>query len=223
MVDYLTHNWNGIEVSYTRELDGGGLEAADDCVAVIRDLKRKPKPGRIFEWCCGPGFIGYALLANGLGTSLCLSDIFPPAVDCARHTAKANNIEGKVDVYLGDNLEGLPDHEKFDLVISNPPQFQNRLMLEKVFPHETKTDPRIYVDWEWKLHKKFFREIRDHLNPNGLIALIECSGGAHVETFRPMLEGTGLVIAGWEWPHLRIQDMFYLYIRRDDATERFEI
>lgn len=213
---YLTQEWNGISVFYSEDLDGGGLVFADDYLSLLESMKDTIRPGRVYEWCCGPAFIGYALLAHGFGTSLCLTDIYPPAIEAAKYTAEFNKIENKVSVYQCDGVSGLPEYEKFDLVVGNPPQFQNRIMLEYLFEGNPKTDPRIYVDPEWRLHKEFFNKIGRHLNDDGLIILTECSGGSHAETFRPMIENAGLVLAGWRWPK-RGKDMFYLFITKKDV------
>ena len=38
---------------------------------------------RLFEWCAGPGFIGFALLADGLTGTLVLADVNPLAMQVA--------------------------------------------------------------------------------------------------------------------------------------------
>ncbi len=219
---YLSREWNGLSVFYTPQLDGGGLVFADDYLALLESMQAMVNPGRIYEWCSGPGFIGYALLAHKFGTSLCLTDFYQPAIDVVKHTAHFNKIEDRVSVYHGDGVLGLPQHEKFDLVVGNPPQFQNRIMLELLFAHDPKTDPRIYVDPEWRLHKQFFNRISNHLKDDGVIILTECSGGAHVETFRPMIEEAGLYLAGWKWPK-RGKDMFYVFVTKKDTRVKDKV
>lgn len=217
---YQTAEWNGLSVCYTDELDGGGHVFADDYIHLFYSLKGQFNIGRIYEWCCGPAFIGYALLAHHFGTSLCLSDIYPPAIQAVKDTAKINKIEDRVNVYQGDGVSALPEHEKFDVVVGNPPQFPNRIMLEYLYARDPKINPRIYIDPEWSLHKKFFQGIREHMTQNGLVVLTEASGGSHVETFRPLIEEAGLVLEGWKWPK-RGRDMYYLFIRRNDTTTAF--
>ena len=51
-----------------------------------------PKQKRAFEWCSGPGFIGFSMLGNGLCETLCLSDINPAAVSsCQQPCASINS------------------------------------------------------------------------------------------------------------------------------------
>ena len=78
---------------------------------------------RIFEFCSGPAYIGYSLLAHGFCKNLTLADINPEAIKCVRKTASYNNVEHLVNIYHSDIFESIPETEKFDLVVSNPPHF----------------------------------------------------------------------------------------------------
>ncbi len=86
------------------ELDGGGSKLFPAYLEIVREL---PRPRRIFEWCSGPGFIGFSMLANGLCDSLCLADINPAAVDCCRRTVADNGLSDRVSVYHSDNLRDI--------------------------------------------------------------------------------------------------------------------
>jgi methylase of polypeptide subunit release factors len=218
MADYLSKSWNGFPVFYTRDLDGGGTIHADDFLALLTQHVQPRRFAKAFEWCSGPGFVGYALLASGVCNSLCLADFYGPAVTAARHTAKTNHVEDRVTVYQGDNLSALPAHESFDLVLGNPPHFQNRNMSE----FSCDNDPRIYVDEHWNVHRKFFSTVRRHLTRDGLVVLSENTWGSHLETFRDMIESAGLAIAGWRWSINHGQTLWYMFVTRDDATVRYE-
>lgn len=219
MTDYRTQSWSGLDVYYTPNLNGGGLVLADDYLELFKRIKNPRQFGKIYEWCSGPGFIGYALLANQIGRSLCLADIYPPAVEAARQTARQNGIEDKVSIYHGDGLQALPEHEKFDLVVANPPHFVERNMIE--YAHSNA--PRIYVDPDWRLHKQFFQKIRQHLNQDGLIVLMENTAGFHVDTFHEEIKAAGLVTLGWEWSCKHGDSLWYMFIMRDDAVWRPDI
>ena len=58
--------------------------------------------GVLYEWCAGPGFIGFSLLGHGLCDSLCVADINPEAVAALRRTVATNGIGGQVSVYHSD-------------------------------------------------------------------------------------------------------------------------
>ena len=121
MVAYQSKKWNEFDVFYTHDLDGGGSIHADDFLKLLTDHVKPAQFRRAYEWCSGPGFIGYALLANNICKSLCLADFYGPAVSAARYTAKFNGVEDRVSIYQGDNLAALPPTESFDLVLGNPP------------------------------------------------------------------------------------------------------
>jgi len=44
-------------------LDGGGSTFGQDFIPVLR-ARGMPKVQRTFEWCSGPGFIGFSLLGR---------------------------------------------------------------------------------------------------------------------------------------------------------------
>ena len=181
--------FGGITISYTYDLDGGGTRFGQEYVAAIKARYAGRKFARCFEWCSGPGFIGYSLLGHGLCESLCLADIHPPAVAAARYTAEKNNLNGKVAVYESDGLSRLPDHETFDLVVGNPPFYRHPIYKLRMI------DPRLYVDPDWRVHRDFFAGIVKHLAPNGLILLQECQWASDIGSFEKMIGENGLKIS----------------------------
>jgi methylase of polypeptide subunit release factors len=218
---YLTERWNGLDVYFTRDIAGGQRLFADDFLVLLNGLAVKPRYGHLLEWCSGPGFIGYSMMAHGLCSSLTLAEQYGPALEAAARTAKANDIDRLVTLHKSLDPAGLPPGTSFDLVVGNPPYFPNRVMLEEIYKTDPKYDPRLYVDEGWRLHKIFFAGIRRFLARNGLVILLESTIASHLETFRPMIEGSGLRIAGWQWATLCDNKMWYLFISRDDATESF--
>ena len=120
---------NGIKVYYSEELDGGGASFGQDYLDFIS--KNFPPQQRIFEWCSGPGFIGFSLLAKGLCDTLCLADVNPLAVEACQKTIRLNRLEEKAKVYLSDNLKDIPLFEKWDLVVANPPHFKEKTVKKK--------------------------------------------------------------------------------------------
>ncbi len=85
-MEYLEQNYNNIIVYWIPGLDGGGRTYGQQFVPVVESLFGKVD--RIHEFCAGPGFIGFSLLAAGLCDSLCLSDINPLAVELLKATVK---------------------------------------------------------------------------------------------------------------------------------------
>jgi hypothetical protein len=173
-------------------MEGGGTWFGQEYVSVIQQRY----PGRVFdrcyEWCSGPGFIGYALLDHGICQTICFSDIYDPAVEMARWTSRLpiNACADQVTAYLFRDLALMPAHEQFDLVVANPPHNPSG-------DSETLTrrdNTRIEQDPEWAGHQNFFHNIKNHLAPNGIILLQENAVGSTVEAFRPWIESAGLCI-----------------------------
>lgn len=179
---YLTINYKNIKVSYSWRLNGGGIILAHEFVRIIS--KRIGKVDHVFEYCAGPGFIGFALLANNLCDRLTLADVNPKAIKAIKETIKNNNLQDKVTVYQSDCLDSIPKAEQWDLVVSNPPWY----LCSGVGKNLMVYDP------ESRVHEKFYRNINKFLKPNGLILFME--GGEYTNSicFKGMIENNGLRI-----------------------------
>lgn len=71
-MEVLKECYGSIDVYFKQNLRGGGDIFGQDYLRIVKQLG---KVNRLFEWCSGPGFIGFSLLANGMCDSLCLADI----------------------------------------------------------------------------------------------------------------------------------------------------
>jgi methylase of polypeptide subunit release factors len=204
----------GIRVSYMDHLDGGGSALCHafgpNFITYLRN-RGMPKQARTFEWCAGPGFIGFSLLGVGLTETLCLADINPQAVAACRRSIKDNALAARVNVYQSDNLANIPQSEQWDLVVGNPPWHSDKY-LGDLLAH----DP------DWRIHHKFFAQIGGHLKPGGIITLVENNSGSTSETFRDMISSVGLEIVFVEFGSKRrtlYHHPYYLGIaRRGDAV-----
>ena len=171
----------GLRVHYKRHLDGGGNDQGQEYLPFLAD-RNAPKFGRVFEWCAGPGFIGFSLLAHGFCESLCVADVNEEAVTACRRTVRDNRLGDRVSVYHSDNLRSIPASEQWDLVVSNPPHFSA----------DATTDLRLH-DPSWQLHRDFFDNVGKFLKPSGVIVLQENNLGSTAATFKDMIEQAGLV------------------------------
>jgi hypothetical protein len=112
------HIWRygGIDVMYHPDLDGDGTNQAASFVRFIRNyFGQQQHFASVFEWCAGPAFIGFALLAEGICDRLCLADVNPTAVDYVRRTVSANGLADCVCSYVSNNLASVSPSERFDL------------------------------------------------------------------------------------------------------------
>lgn len=166
-----------IDVRYSLHLNGGGIVFSHEFVRLVRT--RIGKVGHVCEYCCGPGYIGFHLLAEGLCDRLTLTDVNPRAVEAVKATIRDNHLEDRVAVYQSDALSGLPESEKWDLVVGNPPWVLAQGRDIKVF------DPG------GRVHREFFERARRHLNPGGSVLFIEGGEFTDPDDFRPMMEASG--------------------------------
>src|SRR6185436_17293919 len=180
--NYYKIQYGDISVSYLPVLDGGGMTIGQQYLDVVRE--KLGKVDHVFEFCAGPGFIGFSLLANGLCEKLTLADINPEAVKAVRKTIAENKLEGRVTVYESDCLEQIPASEKWDLVVSNPPHFDGD-------SDDYKASIRL-IDPGFEIHKKFYRDVKKFLNPGASVIIQENGSGTHFEDFEPMIRENGL-------------------------------
>lgn len=182
---FLLHD---IRVFYRDQLDGGGTTFGQEYIPFIRENLGTVR--RVFEWCAGPGFIGFSLLANGLCETLCLSDVNPHAVELCKRTVEINKLEAQVSVYLSNCLDDIPASEKWDLVIGNPPHSRS-LRLHPSW------GPRIlYMDFRWRLHRRFYEDVKFFMQPQGNVIIQENRQLSSPSDFHKMIIDGGLKIRG---------------------------
>lgn len=199
---WATWSYGGrIKVSYQPRLSGLGELEADWYVDFLKRRYAGRTFKRAYEWCSGPGFIGFALLEAGICESLCLADVNPAAVEVIQRTIAENDLASKVSVYLSDNLNDIPKHERFDLVVGNPPYgyapihmgYVPPSFLERAIREGTVAPSRSWddlmaarnqmnasvalriVDPEWRLHADFYSNIKAFLLPGAQLCISEWS------------------------------------------------
>jgi hypothetical protein len=187
--------YGDIDVMYRRDLDGGGTTFATALVDFIREYFGASKRfGTAFEWCSGPGFIGFAALSERICDALCLADINQDAIQWVRATIDANRLKDRVRCYISDNLEAVDKQERFDLVLANPPfhyapnpahPMVQMAGANKLFNLKS-------VDPGWKTHAGFYSQIGSFLNPGAHILTLEaepyaceCVSFGHPYDLRP--------------------------------------
>ena len=177
---YLKIRYNNIEVGYLWRLNGGGVLFAHEFVRLVS--QKLGKVNHAFEYCAGPGFIGFALLANNLCDRLTLAELNPNAVEAIKETIKKNNLQDRVTVYQSDCLDSIPRTEQWDLVVGNPPWD---------ISHKEKSDIRVH-DPQGRVHKKFFQDIHKFLKPDGTVLFVEGGEYTCARDFKEMAAAGGL-------------------------------
>jgi len=213
--------YGNTSVSYNGFLAFGGHSFGQDFVPVVKDIFVKVP--RICEFCCGAGHIGFSLLANGLCESLCLIDINPEAVKMCKKTIEENKLEDRVSVYLSDGLSNIPPSEKWDLVVSNPPNANH--LWEKNKGTMTAARYLRVVDPNWNIHRQFYADVGKFLKPKGSVLFVE-----NIEANMPWFHsemiiknGLELVDIFWHKKFYSLRDTYFLKFKSKKINKKIRI
>jgi SAM-dependent methyltransferase len=155
-----------------------GEPTARGAVDMIRE--RDLKDLKILDIGCGLGVIGltvYKLLqAEGRVKEVSFADINIFNLDSLKKSLRRNNfgeLTGKIfHVFLSDALEQIPIEKKFDLILSNPPDWPS----DTPFGDDNipLTPKRLAVfDGAWEFHRAFYAKVDKHLTDRGEVWFLE--------------------------------------------------
>ena len=140
---------------------------------------------------------------------MCLSDLYDPSITAAEITIdyEPNACRDVVTTYLCKDVGLIPKHEQFDLIVANPPHFNDVTMNDY-------TGIRISKDINWTAHRNFFNNIKSYLTVDGIILLQEHIHGATIDDLKSMIESNGLKITNsFRRPNVNETAMYYLEIQ----------
>jgi hypothetical protein len=168
-------------------LFGGGAIHAPDFLRVILELRLGPVD-RLCDFCAGTGYIGFSLFARRFCRTLCCIDVDKRSIDAVQLTATANGITDLVTTFVSDGLNDVPETEKWDLLVCNPPQLQPRVA--------TDVDTAFTFDPDWKLHRNAYSGLKKFMKLGGHAIFLEAKYETSAKTFAPMVEaGGGKIVA----------------------------
>lgn len=158
-------------------LDGGGGWMKDFFSDIITTVGKK-KYKRGFEWCSGYGILGFEALGRNQCDHMTFSDYYHIAIEDCLDTAKHNGLSDKVHTYITGEIGSIPESDKWDLVIGNPPHAfgpieQSKKLYSNVDNSSAGNTLRIISDEGMAIHKEFFTNIKKHLLPDADIFLYE--------------------------------------------------
>jgi methylase of polypeptide subunit release factors len=197
-----TKTWttNDILVYYHMSLDGGGMNFSSQYREVIQAIYGNRKFSNAFEWCSGPGYIGFDLLSHNVCDQLWLGDIYQPALRAINCTIEnlPEHYHNRVNPFHMKSVADIPSDVKFDLIVSNPPHWD---LNQEPFINQVyfNFNARVCADTDWTIHADFFQNIKKHLAPDGVILLLEHSFGSGPDSFRSFIEEGGLQITNCYW------------------------
>jgi hypothetical protein len=169
-----------IDVVYRPHLKGGGETFGQDFVRLVAEYHHPVD--RLLEWCSGPGFIGFALLAHGLCRELDLLDINPEAIAVCNETIQRNRL-ANVRASVSDCFDSAPQ-AVWDLIVANPPHSGT--------DEDCGASKLIYQDPGWRIHRKFYHQVRPFVAPGGLIIMQENASLSESSDFVGMIDDSGL-------------------------------
>ncbi|MFG0333349.1 MAG: peptide chain release factor N(5)-glutamine methyltransferase, partial [Maioricimonas sp. JB049] len=89
-------------------------------VAALEQARERPAP-RIADLGTGSGCIAIAMATQHRGALVTAVDISEAALAVARRNAQRHNVADRVRFLQGDMFAALPEGERFDFILSNPP------------------------------------------------------------------------------------------------------
>lgn len=184
---------NGTTIEWDHGQDGGGSTQYKD---FLQAIPSNAKFKRCLEWCAGLSAISFSLLDAGVIEELVLIDKHEPSITQALLNAK-NNGFSNVKGYVLDKISDIPNNEKFDLIVANPPHLNcevnyqpaidtSEMTIDDVLLHQ-----RLLLDKDWNAHKEFFKNISNYLNNNAELYISE--NNTHPDLLQ-LIEQAGLKI-----------------------------
>jgi len=156
------------KIMYHESVDIDGLACRREFSRLIQQTGKRIY-NRAHEWCCGHGAIGFQLLEDGLCKHLVLTDKFFTAIQDCLYTQAVNNLHDCVTIYHSESLAILPDTEKWDLFVCNPP-WRSKILPGAELSEDLK---RKMFDVDWSLHNHMWQNLRKFLTDDADVYLYE--------------------------------------------------
>ena len=144
-----------------------------ECVveAALKALPKKAKT--VLDLCTGSGAIGIAIGRLRPDLSVTVTDISEEALTVAKKNAKRNGVN--LRLIQSDLFEAVPETERFDLIISNPPYIP-KADIQRLDRDVKDYEPLLALDGGldgFDFYRRMMPEAFDRLSPKGLLVL-EC-------------------------------------------------
>ncbi len=144
----------------------------DTEVLVTETLSRLPDEARVLDLCTGCGCVLLTILLEASGTSGVGTDLSRDALTVAKENAKSLGAQ-RYAFYEGDLFSALPDEERYDAVVSNPPYIESRV-IDKLEREIRDFEPRMALDGGEDgllFYRRILSDAKSHLRPGGFCAV----------------------------------------------------
>ncbi|MCW2902024.1 MAG: hypothetical protein JWO67_4289 [Streptosporangiaceae bacterium] len=209
---YSVVTYGSLEVSFTAELDGGGTSFGQAYLPFVQ--QHLGAVDNVFEWCAGPGFIGFSLLAAGLCRFLDLGDVNPAAGAVVARTVEGNGLGERVHFHESDCFDEVPPHLRWDLVVGNPPHMNVPAAASE---YQRSHSALIWQDPAWRVHRRFYRQVRDRIRPGGSVLIQENHHFSAPQEFLQMIGDSGLALVGDRECGRGCEDYYFMWSKRPAA------
>jgi methylase of polypeptide subunit release factors len=158
-------------IFYDKHLDGGGSTFGIN--ALKSENVKKHIKGNTLEICSGPGFMGYFSFINGYSSNITFSDINKENKKYIDKTSDFNGFNHNIKFIESNVFDNINDDVTFETIISNPPHFKT----PRPDGYRSEHEKLISLDENMEFHKKFFKDVKNFINENSSIILVEnCAG-----------------------------------------------
>ncbi len=143
----------------------------ESLVDIIKERLQGKESATVADIGTGSGAIAIAVKKEIPGTRVFATDISRDALDLAKENAKFN--EAEIEFFEGNLLEALPEGEKFDLIVSNPPYIPDAER-EKLQPEVRDFDPALALFGGpdgLSLVRKILDQSKDRLQSGGILLM----------------------------------------------------
>ncbi len=126
-------------------------------------------PTQVLDMCTGSGCIGISVAHQFPESEVVLSDISEDALCVAEQNILFHQLSDRVTAIQSDGFDGLQSRT-FDLIIANPPYVDAEDFAD--MPPEFHAEPRLGLvsgDDGLDFTRRFLSQVRDYLNPNGIV------------------------------------------------------
>lgn len=147
------------------------IPRADTEIVAEEAMKCFPRESspRILDLCAGSGALIVTLLAHFAGSRGAAADLSPDALRYARENAAAHGVLERVEFHAGDLFAPLPQGERYDLIVSNPPY----VATGEISP-DLRFEPRMALDGGedgLDFYRRILAGARERMSPGAFLIL----------------------------------------------------
>lgn len=154
---------------------------------------------RIADVCTGSGCLAILAALNFPTAQVDATDISESALELAQVNIDDYGLQDRVQLFAGNLLEALPDGQRYDIIICNPPYVNSRSM--SVLPAEFEHEPSMALAGGsdgMDLIREMMLEVGQRLTDDGVLILEIGHEAHHFEAAFPELEPLWLDTAATE-------------------------